>query len=271
MADLHPHWQQTDDDEQPVAVRIVSNEPASESAPVPRAKRGPGAIVGISIFFAIGFAFAQGIGGLLGQTSRQETIVTISGVGITPVITTVRAGETITWENADGIPHIIQSDTLPTADNKPYESSAIFPQSSVSYAIPATAKAGTYDYISTTAKNVAGQIMIVAAASPSSGSQQSQAFSQFPVVSGQMENATGSVFTGVEQSFPTGVIPTNPNTVGSPNANIPARQRPIANTAGSVTQHAPVAHAQTGSEMLIVVAASICAFGFVTRRILRGA
>lgn len=275
MSDIHPHWQSTEEDV-PVTVKVsAAQKPAAPvaSTVIPRGKRGPGAFAGIAVFFAIGIAFAQGIGGLLGQTSQQETIVSIDSTGTTPAIVTVKAGETITWENNDDIPHILQSDSLPTADNKPFETSAIFPDATYSYKIPANAAAGTYDYISQTAEDISGQIMIVSAA-PTAGTTSSTmqtAFPQLPTMSGQMSSESGATFTEEEQSFPTGVIPSNPHTVGSPNANIPPRQQPIANTAGSVTKHAPVSHTQTGSGVFIVIAGSLAALGYITRKAFRAA
>lgn len=156
-------WHSTDDDAQSVRITSVDSISQAEEVSVPRAKRSPAAFIGVAVFLAIGFTVFQGISGIAGQAMTEAIKVNITDNGADPLVITLKPGETVEWTNTAAIPHILESDTLPTEDDSRFESRAIFPSGTFSYTIPLDAVPGTYDYISRTSPDFAGQIIITSA------------------------------------------------------------------------------------------------------------
>lgn len=294
MSTLHPHWHTTDEDERPVRITDASVRapaPVHAARPaVPRAKRGPAAFVGIALFIGVGFALFQGVNGLLGQVGTgDEVIVRMTDAGVDPETVTVKPGETIRWENQGSIPHILESETLPTEDDKSFITTAIFPSGSFDYTVPAGAAAGEHDYASKTAVSVKGRIVIESAGA--GGVAASSAHSDSPVippVAAPVQNtppAAGSIeYTPPAQtaipapaqndageSTMTGIIPQNPNTIASGNVPLPPRQQPgvnvpAARTQGNVMQHMPSATTETGMEAWVTLAIAGVSLIYVVRK-----
>lgn len=267
MATLHPHWHATEEDERPVSISIVD-------APkeIPRATRRPAAIAGVAVFVLIGIALMQGAGSILGQANTAEKIVVVSASGLTPSVISVMPGETITWRNDDTIPHIFTSLTLPSGNTEPFESSPVFPQSSISYTIPIHASAGIHEYISTTSTQVMGQIIITtgATASISQPSQAQQAVSSAPsfiqTTTSSMPMSQGEI---PDQMIGDGMIPENPYTVGSI-GNVPPVRQGAQTTAqrAAISDHLPQTTAASGTGGIVaLVLLSIAGLFVVTRSI----
>lgn len=279
MSTLHPHWQTTDDDERPVRVtdaRAAQSPPAASTPAVPRAKRGPAALIGMAVFFGIGFVLFNGITGLLGQVSSPEPVVIrLTDEGADPPVVTVRPGDLIRWDNGSTIPHILESYLLPPLEDATddlFVTTAIFPNSSFEYAVPATIPAGTYDYASRTALEVKGQIIVdttlAAAASSSSVAMEEQ--SPPPPPEEEIVETPAPVETA-EPEIPAyvGGIPRNPNTVGSVNTvTLPPTQSTSA-PANGVMQHRPVSATATGMEAWVTLALATVSIAYVTRKALR--
>lgn len=292
MTNMHPHWQSTDGDEQ--AVRITSvqknklhaHERDVHASPV-RASRRPAAIAGIAMILIAGFFGMGGIGSiqsLLGQASTSVT-VQITSNGTDPETVTVSPGETITWTNNDTIPHILSSDTLPTSDGQPFMTSAIFPGASTHFLVPPTAPAGMYAYISKTAQNISGHIVIqgsaMAQTSVASVSMQQASSAAFipPVtavssVPDMMQNTSVPALTSSEQAqlggtttpVPANVIPENPHTVSTA-SSLPTRQQP-GTQKPAVTAHTPTGEPATGPDVYVVIGMSMAAVLWISRKAL---
>lgn len=241
---------------------------------VPRASRRPAAIVGMVLFVLIGVALMQGMTGLLGQVQTQATIIRVTPVGVEPPIVTVVPGQTVTWKNEDAIPHIFASDTLPTMDGKPFESSPLFPQAEYSHIIPAAAATGSHEYFSKTSASVMGQI-VIATPTATPVPQQPAATEPLPLIPENTQPVTTPFPTsdaeGTE-TFDAGLLPENPHTVGSGEAPVPYRPQPGTNTPApqaAINQHRPVTNTETGTGNGILIAAiTVSAIGLlvVTRK-----
>lgn len=237
---------------------------------VPRASRRPAAIVGMVLFVLIGVGIMQGLTGLLGQVQTQAMIIRVTSTGVEPPIVTVTPGQTITWKNEDSIPHIFASDTLPTKDGKPFESSPLFPQAEYSHVIPGTAASATHEYFSKTSASVMGQIVI---ASPSTAPTQVQpsVTQPLPLIPENPQPITTTDPEGAE-SFDAGLLPENPHTVGSGEAPVPYRPQPGTNTPApqaAITQHRPATNTETGTgNGILITAITLSAIGllFFTRK-----
>ncbi|HVW67014.1 MAG TPA: hypothetical protein VHA78_04790 [Candidatus Peribacteraceae bacterium] len=292
MTSLHPQWQSTDDDERAVRITSVDHrqrESASASKTAVRASRKPAAIAGIALMLAIGFFWSGGLSNiqsLLGQAATSVT-VTITPNGINPETISVAPGETITWTNGDTIPHILSSDTLPTSDGSPFMTSAIFPNASTHFLIPLNAQPGTYEYISKTAQNVSGHIIIqgtsaASASQPTVPQEQSSAAAIIPplATASQPSDAfQNTSFSGVPASgatqfssssaaaAATGVLPDNPHTVGA-QPSLPARPQ-AGSTTASITSHTPASEPATGPDVDIVIGLSVAALLWMSRKAFR--
>jgi plastocyanin len=303
MTTLHPHWQATDDaDDRRVHIsatdsvkKSVSTKipvsspfsaPAKKAVAVPSASRRPAAIVGVLLCVIAGVAAFQGfnVSGSRGQVDDANTVtVHLRSTGADPVTINVQPGMTITWSNDDTIPHVLSSDTLPTADGTPFVTSAIFPGSSTHFLIPLTAPDGAYPYISKTSSLVSGQIIIHAAgtapsssvpafSAPAAQTTSTPSFpqvTQAPIADTQTDTTTASVTpTETTTAMPTttDALPVNPHTVGSGDAPLPNRQP---SGVPAVTTHTPHTEAESGPEVWIVVALTLGAMLVVTRKAFR--
>ena len=181
---MHPHWQSTDD-EQEVPVRVKA--PAAERPAAVRVSRAPAAVVGIALMVGVVAYSFGGLDAILGQLTNPTPDVTVHvrQGGVDPAVATIMPGQTVRWVNDDQIPHVLTSNTLPTSDGKPFATAIMFQAGEAFYTAPATAAEGTYDYISQTSPDVAGQIVISnsPAAAASSSSSVAATASSAPVPS----------------------------------------------------------------------------------------
>jgi plastocyanin len=288
MTTIHPHWQSTDGDEVPVRVRGEAKKPHDKHPALSKkpasVSRMPAAVAGIALFAAIGFFWMGGMSNLpslLGQNSSSVT-VTITSDGTNPANVTVAPGMTITWTNNDTIPHVLSSDTLPTQDGKPFLTSAIFPGSTSQFTVPVNAAAGTYAYISKTSQTVSGNIII--AGSPVTGSAQSsvsqaaassqQSTSGVPPIFMQNSSISSSGFetssaaseqvSSATAAATTG-LPQNPHMVGT--ASMQTAQVTSA-PAYTQTQTHPTSEPSSGPDVMIVIALSVAAVLWISRKAL---
>ncbi len=271
MTTMHPHWQATEDDG-PVVVPVdsMSTAPVREAIIEPRftvrtASRKPAAVLGILMVLGIGYVAMGGEFSLPGQVASNTVSVVLTGDGPKPESLTVTPGMTVEWKNEDSIPHVLSFDGL-SSGGKPLETSPIFPGSTSKMLIPATAKAGTYDYISKTS-DVFGTIVIAAAtSSKSSSSKQDVAVEIAPPVSSAAAQLPPS------SSLPTlpaaALVPVNTHTVGSPN------QKPVEPMhAGAplvpVTQHKPLTNTASGPANWVLIGLTTLVVLVATRRAFR--
>lgn len=248
MTSLHPHWQSTED-EQPVTVRARSTTPRGAHA-----SRMVAAVVGMAVMVGIGFATFDGWPHFLGQISNPTPDITvhITGDGFAPLSVRVRPGQTIRWVNDDQIPHILGSDDLPTEDGHAFESPGLFNGSDFFYTIPESATAGTYTYISQTATDVNGTIVIESTTTAVSSSTASIA----PAPAIVHSSASSSRSTTIVETTPS--IAVNPHVVGTATSR--------GSTQATVTQHRPVANVESGPAMWIVMGLSVATIVIVTRK-----
>lgn len=295
MTSLHPHWQSTDEHERPVHITARSSH---ERASQPTfASRKPAAIAGIALMIAIAFVWTGGISSvmsLLGQASTSVTVTITSG-GVDPETVTVTPGETITWTNTDTIPQILASDTLPTSDGQPFQTSAIFPNSSTHFLVPVNAPDGTYEYVSQTSQNISGHIVIQGATSiatssgivapqqdatqqqpsmppaamtqPSAPAADQSALPLIPSLDSNISSQAATEPTQPQQNQvpPLGAaaqLPDNPHTVAT-EASLPPRQ---GESTTAATTGAPTDVPTTGPDVDVVVALSAMALLWVSRK-----
>ncbi len=266
MTSMHPHWESTDD-EQIVPVR--SKAPARQ--PI-RVSRAPAAAVGIALMIAaVTYSFG-GLDTLIGQLTNPTPDVTVSikQSGPDPSIVTIKPGQTIRWINDDQIPHVLTGESLPTADGKPFSTPAMFPDSDAFYTAPAAGPEGTYDYISETSDQVAGQIVIsnasVAEASSSSSSTEIIVpEAPIPQVQPVSSSSSAPVQLPAQSSSvapsPVGanVIAVNPYVIGTKKTSSTSSKKP------GVTEHKPTKQTETGPAVWIVLACSVAALVLATR------
>lgn len=275
MTTIHPQWQTTDDDDQPVSVSA-----AEESIPqhVPRARRSPAAIVGILIFFGLGFTLFQGAGSFGGQLTDADVTISLTENAVDPSVVTVQPGQTILWQNNGGIPHILTSETLRDDEGKTLETSAIFPGTDEQFTIPLNTVDGTYDYISQTSAAIQGQIIVerstvqanstISRASSNSVGSQQTVIPSVTSVSSSSSSVQVIPTPATEETIPLGSIPRNPYTVGSTTTSptVPAYVQAASVT---FTQHTPVEQPKSGVSAWLLLLIGMGTFGFVSWRALR--
>ncbi|MBI1812629.1 hypothetical protein HY285_05520 [Candidatus Peregrinibacteria bacterium] len=162
---MHPHWRSTED---AAPVRVGRIDPAQGTG-IPVAvsaagvSRRPAAITGIVLTLTMGFLAYEGLGPFRGQVGDLPTIeVHITSTGVVPSTVSVAPGQKITWYNDQNIPHILQSDTIFDPAGKALYTPAIFPGMQQSFTVSPAQSPGANTYLSTTAKNVSGQIIVTA-------------------------------------------------------------------------------------------------------------
>lgn len=283
MSTLHPHWQTTDEDES--AVRVTDKNapaPVTPANGIPRAKRGPAAFIGIALFIGIGIALFRGVGTLSGQLSGSpdDRVILLTDSGPNPPELTVQPGEKIRWDNGSTIPHILESDTLPTADDKPFASTAIFPNASYEYIVPAGSPDGSHTYASRTAASVTGTITIQTTQEPAPATPEIPAQeepmpetpAEEPALTTQEPAFTDTQSPPVAETVTPGSIPRNPYTVAG--GSMPLPGRPLHNPTpaapqANVTQHVPLSNATTGMGVWVTLGLIGVSVLFVTRRAVR--
>lgn len=271
MSTMHPHWQ-AEDESQERPVRITTK---SKNAPV-RASRRPAALTGIALFALIGFSLIQGFSSLRGQLSNSPNLIHIKQESVDPTTITVQPGDTVTWVNESTIPHILTSDSLPTANNKHFETSPLFQGNSTRLLIPLNASPGTYTYISKTSKNISGQIVI------STGPATSPAVTPTPnpnpspinpsaippaMIPAPVTNSPSVPNPNPNQNPTSPAIPQNAHTVGNGENPLPPRQ--TGGQAADIVSHMPSEQTETGPAIWITITASVGGLLLVTRKYFR--
>lgn len=268
MTPMHPHWQSTDD-EAIVPVRSKTNQ---ASAPV-RVSRAPAAVVGIALMVGVVAYSFGGLDAVIGQLTNPTPDVTVRvrQGAVDPEIATIMPGQTIRWVNDDQIPHVLSSQTLPTSDGEPFTTSAMFQNGEAFYTAPATAPEGTYDYISQTSPDVAGQIVIsnTPVAASSASSVAAEPASSVPTLSSVPAVAQSSSSSVAPLPLPTqptssvapspvgaNVIAVNPYVVG---AKASSSRKP------GVVEHKPTTNAGTGPAVWIVLGCSAAGLVLASR------
>jgi hypothetical protein len=211
--------------------------------------RKPAAMVGIALVLVTGVALFQGFGFITAQlapsTLHLPVEIHITDTGIVPDMAEVFPGQEVVFYNDQAdLPHILESNSIKDQNNKPLYTPAIFPGTSQSVKISATQPAGVFQYVSTTANDVKGSLLIKADTTtpPANSSSLSSVVSSVVVsssassaavssVSSPTSSATTSstassssnttlVFAGQSSvssttSSQSALIPTNPYTIGS--------------------------------------------------------
>ena len=261
MANLHPHWQVTEEQAPAASVETVQAPNAQAAATV---SRRPAAIVGILLVFGIGYALFQGVGGLLGQVSGEETVlVRITENGLDPAIARVKPGQKIVWHNEDTIPHILYSDVYMVAEDEPWQTSPIFAGANEELTIPSDATGAEYAYGSRTKAAYQGTIIVEGAVSSSSSSEAEDA---------PLSLSSSSADAGFEPDVPVdtgtsdGGIPQNPYTVDStPGTPLPAQTVPSVPLMQQ-TYTKPAVQPESGPTIWILGLASAGLLLLVTRK-----
>ncbi len=266
MNTMHPHWQ-AEDESQERPVRISTK---SKSEPLPASRR-PAALTGIALFALIGFSLIQGFSSLRGQLSNSPNLIHIKQESLDPATITVQPGDTVTWVNESTIPHILTSDSLPTADNNHFETSPLFQGSSTHILIPLNASPGTYMYISKTSKNISGQIVISTSPATLSNSNPIPVPTPTPSNPNAIPSAMISApITNIPSANPnptSPAIPQNAHTVGNGESSLPPRQ--TGGQTADIVSHMPSEQSETGPATWITVAATLGTMLYLTRRSFR--
>jgi plastocyanin len=272
MDQMHPHWQTTDDEVE-VPVRIAQKAGfAPKAADVPQAKRSPAALFGILMILLTGFFSFGGMDLFSAQVALEPVVVTLDENGVTPQEITVHAGQRITWMNTGTIPHILSSDTLMDDKGKPFETTAIFPGSELSFDVPSSTQAGTFEYVSKTSPSVTGTIIVesqittMAPVSSASSISAQSAVSVAAVVSSassipsSVSVSSAGMSDGSEVVDQNG-IPVNPYTVANTYTGPTTK-----GTTAAVTTHRPVTNTEAGAGLWLAVASGIAAMVLVLRK-----
>ncbi len=281
MTTMHPHWQQTED-EQPVSVSVdsLSQAPLTKAeVKVRTASRKPAAIVGIFLVLGLGYAALGNPFTLPGQITVSTVPVILSSTGPSPASLEVAAGTTIEWKNEDTIPHVLTFEGM-TFQGKQLETAPIFPGSSLTMLIPVSTAAGTYTYNSKTSE-LSGEIMVLdESAAPSSiassammetvTSVGNEDLTEVQMPDGSLEQLppAAGMDRPVETTQTNIVMPVNIHTVSNPNQK-PVEPLHSGAPLAQITQHKPLRTTETGPAIWALLASTIASVLFVTRRAFR--
>lgn len=190
MTDLHPHWHATGDEEAPAPVPVKTPVPSGGvRVAVTPATRLPAALTGVVLCTLVGFTLAGGWDTLRAQVGNSSSsvaapsaasaplpaiVIRIIGTGgFDPATATVRPGQTITWINDQGIPHILTSQTLRDGSGAFLNTPAIFPGGQQSFTVGHSEPDRPHTVTSTTEQTLVGTI-VVSGALPASASTSSR-------------------------------------------------------------------------------------------------
>lgn len=272
MTQMNPHWQTTDD-EVPVNIRVKEHAAVQTHAiaSTPAAKRSPAAFFGIAVILVAGFFAFGGMDLILPAQLAASPTVTISDSGVTPAEITVQAGQKITWTNTSSIPQILVSKTLKDGKGKLFETPPVFPNTQVSFDIPATTPAGTYDFESNTSADVSGTIIVTSStpAAPAAVSSvsstpaapvQMSASSVTPAQVQQTASSPDVQAADLTARNTVAGVPVNPFTVGNTfTGNV------TKGTTQAVTTHRPIAQPESGAGLWVAALAGCIALGIVVK------
>ncbi len=289
MTTLHPHWES--DDEQEVLDRVDGIVPAASADSMihlqtKTVSRKPAAMVGIALVLFAGVGLFQGFGFFTAQLGPSTLLVPveirITDDGIEPASAEVRPGQEVIFYNDQAdLPHILESNSIKDFNDKPLYTPAIFPGTSQSFKLSLTHPVGTFQYVSTTASDVVGRLIVKADISTvfTSSNRSSIAaavlssissVSSTPVFAGQTSSDSSA---GSAQADG---IPTNPYTVGSnrqhtfdSNGNpITGTQTSSARSQQTLRPAAPTPPRQpsSGPEVWVVAILSVVSLFVMTRK-----
>lgn len=257
MTSIHPHWHATEEEE----IVPIRTKKSDEKAPI-RVSRLPAAMVGILLLFGIAIVSFGGIQSLLGQLTNPTPDITIhlknSGPDPSPAI--VSAGQIVRFVNDDSIPHVLSSTTLPTESTSPFSTPGMYAGNDYFYTIPANAAPGTYDYISETNPEFAGEIVVTVPVVTSSSSVAVLAVS--PSSSSAVPVALPIQQSSSIKPLPAGIIAVNPHVVGT--------KKQSSSTKQGVTQHKPTKNTESGPAIWIAVMCVVLASAITAQRAWRG-
>ncbi len=268
MKSVHPSWQSTED-EQPVHVHARTTPKAGAQ----KISRVPAAVVGIALMLGVVVYVSGGMEEILGQLTpdpEPDMTVVLTQDGVLPSEITVQPGHIIRFLNNDDQPHILTSETLPTSDNEPFQTSNMFEGEDFFYTVPLGSPDGTHHYISEASEDIEGDITIGADPFAESSSESSIASAVFSEASSSSVAAALPTSTMSRASVPTvagSVLAVNPYVVGGPNP------RPTGSTSikPMVTQHKPTKNTESGPTLWIAIACGAGALAYVTRKALKEA
>lgn len=185
MNDLHPHWHATGDEEPPAPVAVKTSEATARGTrvAVTPASRLPAALTGVVLCTLVGFTIAGGWDALSAQVGNSSSSVAAPSTasaplpafviriaaagGFDPASATVRPGQTITWINDQGIPHILTSQTLRDGSGAFLNTPAIFPGGRQSFTVGPREPDRPHTVTSTTDQSLVGTIVVSGSAQAS--------------------------------------------------------------------------------------------------------
>ncbi|MDD5751518.1 MAG: hypothetical protein PHS73_03285 [Candidatus Peribacteraceae bacterium] len=166
MTDLHPNWQATDADGDPVPVRAPAPEAPAPEPDAPDAvqpmTRQPAAIAGILLVISLGMALYYGRSVLIGATAPGTITIRIQDTGFLPQSARLAQGDTVTWVNETARTQALASDELCTTERACLSTGTIAPGGSASRTITADFSAGTYRYYGIAAQGTEGILIVTA-------------------------------------------------------------------------------------------------------------
>jgi plastocyanin len=273
MTSIHPHWQETDG-EQEVPVRTKA-APASSS----RVSRAPAAVVGILLMIGIVAVSFGGMSTLIGQLTNPtpDVTITLTREGPEPASVTIKPGQVIRFVSDDQIPHVLSSDSLPTSDGKTFTTPGMYAGNEYFYTVPASATDATHSYISETNPSFGGTIVVSTATPAPPTPAVSSAAAVTPPVAEASSSAVPLPLAASSSSVTpsprvtAGVIAVNPYVVGGGKAGggkagggtVPKQQ--------AITKHTPGMNAGSGPESWIAIACAAAALGYTARKALQNA
>lgn len=292
--DVHPNWQSEHDEPVPVHVKEESATP-EEGMTEASVSRRPAAMVGMFLVIAAGFTLFDGMDALRGQVTTGATVaaVQITENGLEPARLEVEHGQTITWTNTQDVPHILESDTLCSDTGFCLQTSTLFNGDSDTFSITVDMKPGTYEYFSSIADDMKGEIVIV--------TEVADDFQDFTDFEDVLQDSVANDFPPVNtttpppavqnNSFPppppaqnnNAAIPSNPYTVGSERIHpFDSGGEPIPEAFGDDPNEAqrnavasqvfqenrgPIRQPETGAGVWIVILGSVGLLWMMTRNL----
>ncbi len=304
MRDIDPHWQSTEP-------TVIGGSPKKSAAKRATASRRPAALVGILFVTALGVAMytqwsplqgdIQNISGTEFSSAGTSIDVIITEAGLEPRKITAAPGQTVTWNNTTGLPHIFESKDIKDSSEQSLYSPAIFPGSKQSFTISSKQAPGTYTYASVTSTDITGEIEILGGAMVTSSASSMAILSDdslFPVANENTSSSAGAAASSMPSSIPKsndpllagftlsleepedvyapptsddGLVPTNPYAIGSTKAPPPSvptvAQKKPTNT--NLHSGAPLVKPKTqpasgaNAWMIALIATTVLATGYL--------
>lgn len=159
MADIHPHWQNTDGTSNDVPETHREQSPVQSTT----LSRRPAALFGVFCVLSLFATFVH--------TSSPEFTADVAGTGtvsiritetgVEPVTVEVTQGQTITWTNETTTPQIILSDTLCDADGICLFTEPFYEGETQSFYVAGSVGTGNHDFSSATMGSIFGSVTVL--------------------------------------------------------------------------------------------------------------